>query len=65
MPGTGVYSLHEKVLTKELVSQSQSVIVKHRLSGTKKGKMSLQVHENANKELKCLQAMPMASHKWT
>ena len=48
----GFYSLHEKVLTKELVSESQSVIVKHRLSGTTKGKMSLQVHKNANKELK-------------
>ena len=51
----GFYSLHEKVLTKELVSESQSVIVKQRLSGTKKGKMSLQVHEDANKELKRLQ----------
>ena len=61
----GFYSLHEKVLTKELVSESQSVIVKHRLSGTKKDKMSLQVHEDANKELECLWAMPTASHKWT
>ena len=61
----GFYSLHEKVLTKEFVSESQSVIVKHKLSGTKKGKMSLQVHEDANKELKHLWAMPTASHKWT
>ena len=41
----GFYSLHEKVLTKELGSESQSVIVKHKLSTTKKGKMSWQVHE--------------------
>ena len=61
----GFYSLHEKVLTKELLSESQPVIVKHRLSGTKKGKMSQQVHDDANKELKHLWAMPMASHKWT
>ena len=61
----GFYSLHEKVLIKELVSESQPVIVKHRLSGTKKGKMSRQVHKDANKELKHLWAMPMASHKWT
>ena len=60
----GFYSLH-KVLTKELVSESQPVIVKHRLSGTKKGEMSQQVQEDANKELKHLQAMPTASHKWT
>ena len=61
----GFYSLHEKVLTKELGSESQSVIVKHKLSTTKKGKMSQKVHEDANKELKCLWAMPTASHKWT
>src|ERR1700761_6674308 len=60
----GFYSLHEKVLTKELGSESQSVIVKHKLSTTKKGKMSQQVHEDANKELKRLRAMPTASHKW-
>ena len=61
----GFYSLHEKVLMKELGSESQSVIVKHKLSTTKKGKMSRQVHEDANKELKRLRAMPTASHKWT
>ena len=61
----GFYSLHEKVLMKELVSESQSDIVKHRLSGTKKGKMCLQVHEDANKELEHLWAIPMVSHKWT
>ena len=27
--------------------------------------MSLQVHEDANKELERLWTMPMASHKWT
>ena len=61
----GFYSLHEKVFTKELVSESQPVIVKHRLSGTKKDEMSWQVHKGANKELKCIWAMPTASHKWT
>jgi len=61
----GFYSLHEKVLTKELVSESQPVTVKHSLAGTEKGKMSLQVCEDAHKELERLRAMPTGSHKWT
>ena len=65
MAGMTSNALHEKVLTKELVLESQLVIVKHRLSGAKKGKMTQQVHKDANKELEHLQAMPTASHKWT
>jgi len=61
----GFYSLHEKVLTKELISESHPVTVKHSNPGTKKGKMSLQVSLDADEELKRLRAVPTGSHKWT
>ena len=61
----GFYSLHEKVLTKELVSESQPVTIKHSSPLTKKGKMSLQVSLDADDELERLRAMPTGSHKWT
>ena len=60
-----LYGLHEKVLQKELLSESQPSIINNSVTSSKKGKMSLQVQFNAKQELNQICVMPTGSHKWT
>jgi hypothetical protein len=61
----GFYALHEKVIKKELLSESHRTTVKHSIPGTKAGKLSVQISMDAREELRRLQDLPSGSHKWT
>lgn len=52
------YTLHEKVVQKELLSESD-------IPATTQGNLPVQVSLAANQELQHLQTLPAGSYKWT
>jgi len=61
----GFYVLHEKVIVKEMQSQTVPQAVDAISQGTRTRKLSRRVKEIAQEALDRLKDMPTASHKWT